>query len=79
MEFKDILHLIPNIKRTTKDPMRTKSDDFDELVHILQSEVRAQPTDRLKTPEEIAKEEKLKLERLEVSIKILIFFFLIFL
>lgn len=30
--------------------------------------MRAQPTDRLKTNEELAKEEKLRLERLEVTV-----------
>jgi nucleolar protein 14 len=41
-------------------------DDFEKTVKELSFEMRAQPTDRLKTPEEVAQAEKERLERLEV-------------
>ncbi|KDQ08229.1 hypothetical protein BOTBODRAFT_118835 [Botryobasidium botryosum FD-172 SS1] len=42
-------------------------DDYDQFVRELAFEKRAKPTDRLKTEEEIAKEEKDKLEKAERS------------
>jgi nucleolar protein 14 len=42
-------------------------DDYDRLVKELIFDSRARATDRLKTPEEIAQEEKQKLEALEVK------------
>lgn len=41
-------------------------DDYDRAVRELVYERRGQPTDRMKTEEEIAKEEKMRLEKLEV-------------
>jgi hypothetical protein len=40
--------------------------DFEILAKELASEARSTPTDRLKTAEEIALEEKKKLEQMEV-------------
>jgi nucleolar protein 14 len=42
-------------------------DDYNQLYRELASELRARATDRLKTPEELALEEKEKLERLEAE------------
>ena len=42
-------------------------DDYDRTVRELAFEKRGIPTDRLKTDEEAAKEEKERLEKLEVS------------
>lgn len=44
-----------------------KSDSYDKLERELAMERRAQPSNRTKTPEEIAQEEREQLERLEVS------------
>ena len=41
-------------------------DDYDRSVRVLQFERRGQPLDRMKTEEELAKEEKERLEALEV-------------
>jgi hypothetical protein len=43
-------------------------DDFNMLFRELAFEMKGKATDRLKTPEEIAKEEKERLEQLEVPI-----------
>ena len=44
-----------------------KSDSYDKLERELAMERRAQPSNRRKTPEEIAQEEREQLEQLEVS------------
>ncbi|KAF2077252.1 hypothetical protein CYY_001441 [Polysphondylium violaceum] len=44
---------------------KEKHDDFDELLVSLAGEAKARATDRLKTADEIFKEEKEKLEKLE--------------
>jgi len=41
-------------------------DSYDKLVSEMVFEMRARPSDRTKTPEEIAEEEKERLEQLEV-------------
>jgi hypothetical protein len=43
-------------------------DDFNMLFRELAFEMKGKATDRLKTPEEIAKEEKERLEQLEVPL-----------
>jgi nucleolar protein 14 len=43
-----------------------KPDEYDQTVRQLGFEMRARPSDRLKTPEEIALEERERLEELEV-------------
>ncbi|KAG4206162.1 hypothetical protein ERO13_A04G145600v2 [Gossypium hirsutum] len=40
-------------------------DSYDKLVHEMVLDMRARPSDRTKTPEEIAQEERERLERLE--------------
>jgi hypothetical protein len=54
-------------------------DNFDKIVKELAYEARAKATDRLKTQEELIKEEKEKLEKMEVfwlllKIKLTLFF-----
>ncbi|KAI9168116.1 nucleolar complex protein 14 [Blastocladiella emersonii ATCC 22665] len=44
---------------------RAEADDFDSMVRELRFDKRAKPTDRTKTEEELAAEEKERLERLE--------------
>ncbi|XP_064381967.1 nucleolar protein 14-like [Halichondria panicea] len=46
---------------------KLKTDDYDKTVRELAYEKRGQPTDRMKTEEEIAKEEKEKLEKREAD------------
>ncbi|ORZ39919.1 nucleolar protein 14 [Catenaria anguillulae PL171] len=46
-------------------PRRGAEDDYDMMVRELKFDKRAQPTDRTKTEEELAVEEKERLERLE--------------
>lgn len=43
-----------------------KPDDFDKLLKEMLFETRGHASDRLKTAEEIAKEERTRLEELEV-------------
>ncbi|TKY53739.1 Nucleolar protein 14 [Spatholobus suberectus] len=45
--------------------VQEKPDDYDKLVKQMGLEIRARPSDRTKTPEEIAQEEKERLEQLE--------------
>lgn len=42
-------------------------DTYDQSVRELQFERRSQPSDRMKSEEELAKEEKERLEKLEVN------------
>ena len=43
------------------------ADDYDVFVRELAFERRGQPTDRMKSEEEMAKEEKKRLDKLEVN------------
>ena len=43
-----------------------KPDMYDKMVREMALEMRARPSDRTKTPEEIAQEERERLEQLEV-------------
>ncbi|XP_033633176.1 nucleolar protein 14-like isoform X2 [Asterias rubens] len=45
--------------------VRPKADDYDIAVRELMFDMKAKATDRLKTPEEIAKDEKERLDKLE--------------
>lgn len=45
---------------------QAKSDTYEKLVKEMVMDQRARPSDRTKTPEEIAQEEKERLEKLEV-------------
>ncbi|KAL2991630.1 hypothetical protein AAZX31_10G006000 [Glycine max] len=51
--------------RTMGNSVQEKPDDYDKLVKQMGLEMRARPSDRTKTPEEIAQEEKERLEELE--------------
>ncbi|CAM9522905.1 unnamed protein product [Laminaria digitata] len=52
-------------QRPTKTAGKTQSDDYDLTMRELVYEARAQATDRLQTPEEVARAEKAKLDTLE--------------
>src|SRR5690554_1547290 len=64
-QFGGIQSLISKMRRVKGSEPEVPRDDFDQTVRSLGFELRAQPTDRLKTPEEIAADEKKKLEALE--------------
>ncbi|KAH9602642.1 hypothetical protein KSS87_005127 [Heliosperma pusillum] len=49
----------------SKIPKQDGPDEYDKLVNEMMMEIRARPSDRTKTPEEIAEEEKERLEELE--------------
>lgn len=46
--------------------LQEKPDSYDKLVNEMVLDRRARPSNRTKTPEEIAQEEKERLEQLEV-------------
>ncbi|MCI12353.1 nucleolar protein 14-like, partial [Trifolium medium] len=52
--------------RATEIFVQEKPDEYDQTVRQLGFEMRARPSDRLKTPEEIAQEERERLVELEV-------------
>ncbi|XP_077992543.1 nucleolar protein 14-like isoform X2 [Glandiceps talaboti] len=70
-EWKEISQLFTAPpKRNKRDDFGTKKsqvDDYDVTVRELAFEMKAKATDRLKTPEELAKEEKERLENLEAD------------
>ncbi|KAK7243781.1 hypothetical protein RIF29_38593 [Crotalaria pallida] len=51
--------------RRMNNSSEDKPDDYDKLVKQMGLEMRARPSDRTKTPEEIAQEERERLEQLE--------------
>lgn len=46
--------------------LQEKPDHYDKLVGEMALDMRARPSDRTKAPEELAQEEKERLEQLEV-------------
>lgn len=63
-EWKDLLPLVSKTNKKTEQ-MEQKVDDYDKVMRELKFEARGTPSDRLKSEDEIAKEEKEKLEKLE--------------
>lgn len=59
------LLLTKSTKSTTAKDSTKEQDDYDIMVRELAFEARSKPTDRLKTPEEIALQQKQALEKLE--------------
>lgn len=67
-EWKNVRNLLSSLKVAKGDEGgKTNLDSYDLMVREMKYEMRAKPTNRLKTPDEIAKEEKEKLERLETE------------
>lgn len=65
-EWKDLLPLVSKSKKTEhENEPQTKVDDYDKVMRELKFEARGNPSDRLKSEDEIAKIEKEKLEKLE--------------
>lgn len=65
-EWKDLLPIVSKIKKGPNDSeIKQKQDNYDKVMRELKFEARGNPTNRLKSEDEIAKEEKTKLEKLE--------------
>lgn len=64
-EWKDLLPLVNNTKPTQTTIDNEKADEYDKVMRQLKFEARGTPSDRLKTEDEIAKEEKERLETQE--------------
>ncbi|XP_058803660.1 nucleolar protein 14 homolog [Phymastichus coffea] len=65
-EWRDLLPLISSSNKKNEEvDVKTKVDDYDIAMRQLKFEARGNPTDKLKSEEVIAKEEKEKLEKLE--------------
>ena len=61
------IFIIYLLKVSKEEEEVSRADDYDRAVRELQFERRGQALDRLKTEEELAVEEKERLEKLEVS------------
>ncbi|KOC65082.1 Nucleolar protein 14 like protein [Habropoda laboriosa] len=67
-EWKDLLPIISAANKSTEETIeKTKADDFDIALRELKFEAKGMPTDKLKSEEEIIKEEKERLEALEAD------------
>lgn len=67
-EWKDLLPLMSASKKTDEDAAETtKADVYDITVRELKFEARGNPSDKLKSEEEIVQEEKERLEALEAD------------
>ncbi|XP_071947944.1 nucleolar protein 14-like [Antedon mediterranea] len=64
-DWKAVSQLLAKAKRKQENTEVIKSDDYDIAVRSLLYDMKAKATDRLKTPEELAKVEKERLEKLE--------------
>ncbi|KAB0794544.1 hypothetical protein PPYR_11383 [Photinus pyralis] len=66
-EWKDLIPLVNNSFKRVAEVQADKSevDDYDRIMKELKNQPRGYATDRLKTEDEIAREEKEKLEQLE--------------
>lgn len=66
-EWRDLMPLLSFTKKGEEVPDKSGVDDYTKELHKMKFEPRGVPTDRLKSEEEIAKEEKSKLDELEKS------------
>lgn len=66
-EWKDLLPLLTKKNEQNESSLADvpKSDDYDRMIRELKFEARGVPSDRLKSEDEIVREEKEKLESLE--------------
>uniref|UniRef100_A0A672FR11 NOP14 nucleolar protein homolog (yeast) n=1 Tax=Salarias fasciatus TaxID=181472 RepID=A0A672FR11_SALFA len=55
------------VKKTPKATVVFQVDEYDMMVRELGFEMKAQPSEKMKTPEELAKEEREKLQKLEAD------------
>lgn len=61
-----LAHKTPKSERKA-EPEKPKPDDYDKIVRELGFEMKAQPSDRMKSEEEIAKDEQERLQKLEAE------------
>ncbi|NXI85928.1 NOP14 protein, partial [Rhipidura dahli] len=70
-DWKEIQTLIarktPKSERKDKDVEKPKPDEYDMIVRELGFEMKAKPSERLKSEEELAKEEQARLQKLEAD------------
>nr|XP_015798342.2 nucleolar protein 14 [Nothobranchius furzeri] len=70
-EWKSIQALMvkktPKSEQTDKPEEKPKLEEYDMMVRELGFEMKAQPSERMKSPEELAKEEEEKLQKLEAD------------
>ncbi|XP_058693135.1 nucleolar protein 14 [Poecile atricapillus] len=70
-DWKEIQTLIarktPKSERKDKEAEKPKPDEYDMIVRELGFEMKAKPSERLKTEEELAKEEQARLQKLEAD------------
>lgn len=67
-EWRDLLPIVSATnKDTEEEAIKTKADDYDITVRELKFEAKGMPSDKLKSEEDIIKEEKEKLETLEAD------------
>lgn len=67
-EWRDLLPIISTANKNIEETVeKTKADDYDIAVRELKYEAKGMPSDKLKSEEEIIKEEKEKLEALELD------------
>ncbi|NXB40180.1 NOP14 protein, partial [Eulacestoma nigropectus] len=70
-DWKEIQTLIarktPKSERKDKEIEKPKPDEYDMIVRELGFEMKAKPSERLKTEEELAKEERARLQKLEAD------------
>nr|CAH7713029.1 unnamed protein product [Callosobruchus chinensis] len=64
-EWKDLIPLVNTSKSHDEEMPKQTINDYDKIMRELRFEARGTVSDRLKTEDEIAKEEKEKLEQLE--------------
>ncbi|NXR24829.1 NOP14 protein, partial [Cinclus mexicanus] len=62
-----IAHRTPKSERKDKEVEKPKPDEYDMIVRELGFEMKAKPSERLKTEEELAKEEQARLQKLEAD------------
>uniref|UniRef100_A0A8C0BVG8 NOP14 nucleolar protein n=1 Tax=Buteo japonicus TaxID=224669 RepID=A0A8C0BVG8_9AVES len=62
-----IAHRTPKSERKDKEVEKPKPDEYDMIVRELGFEMKAKPSERMKTEEELAKEEQARLQKLEAD------------
>ncbi|NXD75871.1 NOP14 protein, partial [Halcyon senegalensis] len=62
-----IAHKTPKAERKDKELEKPKPDEYDMIVRELGFEMKAKPSERMKTEEELAKEEQARLQKLEAD------------
>ncbi|NXV81750.1 NOP14 protein, partial [Atlantisia rogersi] len=62
-----IVHKTPKSEKKDKEVEKPKPDEYDMIVRELGFEMKAKPSERMKTEEELAKEEQARLQKLEAD------------